>query len=116
MNMPQQNTELLPDDQALTLFIQHQMGDEFPQTLTVTDFRQQIADRISWLLDHNLPMLMSLLYRIDVHEVHVKRVMMLSPPQTLALDLTDLILEKLRQKLYYRRKYAAETHVEDETG
>lgn len=78
------------------------------EQMSMEAFHQLLTHRIAHLLDHDLNMLMHLLYRIDVHEADVKRILMLSLPSEIASDLATLILERLSLKLKYRRQYRNE--------
>ena len=70
--------------------------------------RQALAARITVLLDRNPALLMSILYRIDVAEARVQHAIAHSPPDALASDLADLVLERQLQKVKLRRRYSSD--------
>ncbi|MBL7978838.1 MAG: hypothetical protein JNN12_10900 [Bacteroidetes Order II. Incertae sedis bacterium] len=74
--------------------------------------RNTLAIRISWLLTHRREELLSILYRIDVREYDVKRILTFAAIDEIPVLLADLILEKLREKLVYRKKYPPEKEME----
>ena len=79
-------------------------------TLSWAAVRRFLIERIERLLDGNLALLMSLLYRVDVRERDVQRVLAESPPDRLPADLTDLIIERLLEKIRLRRRYRERGH------
>lgn len=77
-------------------------GDEDAQ-------KSELERIINYLLDHDMERLLQVLYRIDVHEEKVKEVMTTYAVEELAAELAQLVIERLRQKVYYRNKYGRQT-------
>lgn len=65
---------------------------------------EKVQAFILYLLEHDLNRLYSLLYRIDVNESKVKEVFYGSS-QEIAHRITNLIAERLEQKLESRKKF-----------
>lgn len=59
--------------------------------------------QISYLLDHDFNRLLNALYRIDISESEVKRI--LKDSNSLAGDLARAVLEREKQKVLTRLKY-----------
>ncbi|HRR07735.1 MAG TPA: hypothetical protein PLO56_03505 [Rhodothermales bacterium] len=78
----------------------------------VETLRNTLAVRISWLLTHRREELLGILYRIDVRESEVKRILTFAAIDEIPVLLAELILEKLREKLVYRKKYPPEKEME----
>lgn len=72
--------------------------------------RVALAAKVAEMLDRNPSLLMSILYRIDVLERHVKRVLQQSAPDQMALDLADLIIERQQQKARIRAYYRTQSN------
>ena len=70
--------------------------------------RDALAIRVAELLDTNLHLLLSLLYRIDVQEARVKAALTQADPATLPTQLADLIIERQLQKVRIRLHYKNE--------
>ncbi len=68
----------------------------------ITDIKAFLVTQISMLLDKNPGRLMSILYRIDVWEHHVKHAFETAPHGLLAAKLADLIIDRQLQKQKYR--------------
>ena len=78
------------------------------QRPSLEDVRRFLIERIGRLLREQPALLMSLLYRIDVDEADVRRVMAESPPGRLPADLADLVIERQLAKVRMRRRYREE--------
>ena len=79
------------------------------QRPSLEDVRRFLMDRIGRLLNERPALLMSLLYRIDVDEADVRRVMTESPPGRPPADLADLVIERQLAKVRMRRRYRDDT-------
>ena len=71
----------------------------------IDDIRAFLIQRINILLENNMGLLMSALYRIDVSEDAVKQTFATAPPDQLAPRLADLIIKRQIQKIRIREKY-----------
>lgn len=72
---------------------------------TLEEVHAYLVDRISWLLDHRLALLMSILYRIDVHESRVKEIFLAAAPGEIPSRLAHAMIERQLQKLGVREQY-----------
>lgn len=76
-------------------------------TPDVSVFKQNLLKQIHFLLEKDQTTLWNGLYRIDVAENKVREVFSGIPDSSeLASKLRDLIIERLIQKMNFRRKYA----------
>lgn len=66
---------------------------------------QMLCDRISWLIEHNMEYLLSLLYRNDVSEARIHHA--LSPLETdpANVALAKLVMERQKQRLETKKKF-----------
>ncbi|HMB89507.1 MAG TPA: hypothetical protein VKP65_01585 [Rhodothermales bacterium] len=71
--------------------------------LTLNDVRRFLIPRITHLLDRNPPLLMHILYRVDVAESDVKHIFAESQTDAIPADLADLLIERQLQKLRFRQ-------------
>ncbi|NBC15747.1 MAG: hypothetical protein GVY18_00350 [Bacteroidetes bacterium] len=98
MASPDPTTALRPLADAL--------GADVPDApLTLDDVRRYLEQQVRRLLDRHPERLMHVLYRVDVDERAVMRLMAESPPGQLARDLAELLLQRHLQKLETRRRY-----------
>ena len=78
---------------------------DLPENTDYAHLREQLQQKIISLLLNNLPALWNILYRIDVNEHKVKQLFEGNKPELIAPGLTDLILERFKQKAETRLKY-----------
>ncbi len=68
-------------------------------------FLSALTEKVAYLMDKKLDYFLSLLYRLDVKEVDIKKALLgqdtISPPRALAA----LILERQKNRLATRQKY-----------
>ena len=73
--------------------------------MTLDEVRAFLIPRIASLLERNLDLLFSALYRIDVPEPAVKQAFATAGHDELPAVLVDLIIERQIQKIHTRRAY-----------
>ncbi|MBI1184424.1 hypothetical protein GC194_09140 [bacterium] len=83
-------------DELTNLLPQHEQ--EAMQAL-----KNQLAQRIAYMIDHDFELLMQVFYRIDLNEQKVKEALALSPNPS--EKLADLVIEREIQKAQTRMKY-----------
>lgn len=68
-------------------------------------FLDVLTEKVAFLLDSKLDFFLSLLYRLDIEEIHIKRVLTsrdsIDPPRELAM----LILKRQKDRIATREKY-----------
>lgn len=83
------------------------------ETPDVSVFRQNLLKQVHFLLEKDINTLWTGLYRIDVAENKVKEIFLGVPDSSeVASKLCELIIERLIQKMNFRRKYSSNS---DET-
>ncbi|MFK7847314.1 MAG: hypothetical protein AB8G77_18610 [Rhodothermales bacterium] len=95
------DTSDLPEESMTALSTAFGITEE--KTLEITDIKAFLVTQISMLLDKNPSRLMSILYRIDVLEKHVKHAFETAPHGLLAATLADLVIDRQLLKQKYRR-------------
>lgn len=68
--------------------------------------RNWLIENIEWLLDKDFERLLSILYRIDVSEIRVRKLIEQNEGEDAAGIMADLILERQAQKIESRKKYS----------
>ena len=84
------------------------IGDDFDPSMDhpFDHLHAKLTEIVKHLLDREFNQLLMILYRIDVSEEKVKNILELSPPDSLASDLAQAILDRQRQKVELRMKYS----------
>lgn len=90
---------------------------KFGQIETTGEFRSALIELLTWLIDHNFEKLLWILYRIDVDEEKLKKILAENSPDEAPEILADLIIarELQKQKLKEEMKqHEAEDHTDDD--
>lgn len=72
------------------------------------EFLAAIAERVAWFLEHDMDMLMSYLYRLDVAEHLINNALMPFNEEAPSLALAKLILNRQKQRIATKEKYKVE--------
>jgi hypothetical protein len=91
---------------SLVIAIKSHFGDQslpaIQDNIDYEDLRSALAAYIKSLMNENKAYLYASLYRIDVSEKDVRLALTQNIPEFL---LAEMILKKLKEKLYWRNKY-----------
>jgi len=83
------------------------LDDELPDTVAdIEDLKQQLIPIINHLLDKDLNRLLTALYRIDVSEQKVKKIISTGNPEKMADNIAQMVIDREMQKVITRRKYS----------
>lgn len=69
--------------------------------------KEWLIENISWLIDNDFERLLTILYRIDVSELRLKRLIEQNEGENAAEVIAELMLERETQKAESRIKYSA---------
>ncbi len=81
------------------------MGIEYPNDATENELLYAIADRVAWFMQHDIDMLMSYLYRLDVEERYINKALSLKSTEDPQLALARLILDRQKQRMLTKERY-----------
>jgi len=98
------------DDQTLLetkALIQQQFELDAPgeDPLSEVDFLELLANRIGWMIEHDIELLFSTLYRMDVSEGAVAQAMHPNAPEMANVGLARLVLARQKQRVETKRSY-----------
>ena len=85
--------------------LNHSFGLDLPEAASLDALTVVLADRINTMITGDFNRLVSLLYRIDVNEAKLKKLLRENPGVDAGLLIARLILERQWQKIETRRKY-----------
>ncbi|MGZ8550758.1 MAG: hypothetical protein ACXWV2_08855 [Chitinophagaceae bacterium] len=88
------------------------LGIELPGGLSLNELREIIADYINPLIGNNFNKLISILYRLDINEPKLRKLLNDNPAEDAGIIIADLIIERQIQKIQSRESF----HKKDETG
>ncbi len=73
---------------------------------------QMLCDRISWMIEHNMEYLLSLLYRNDVLEHKIHDALSPTNPEPANVALAKLVMERQHQRLATKKQYGSQRSTE----
>lgn len=77
--------------------------------VTETELREWLEGRITYMLEYEKDLLMSTLYRLDVEEGRIKWVLEHLDQPLIATGLTELVLERQKQRQATKEAYGGKT-------
>lgn len=72
---------------------------DLPETVSKTDFINELANRINELIVHDFPKLVNILYRIDVNEEQLKAMLKEYSHEDAGYIIAQLIIDREKKKL-----------------
>jgi hypothetical protein len=81
--------------------------DELNGLDNLQTLKEWLMENISWLIDNDFERLLVILYRIDVSEMRLKRLIEQNEGENAAEVIADLMIERETQKAESRKKYSA---------
>src|SRR6478735_12779166 len=79
-----------------------------------TDFVNQLALEINGLILHDFNRLISILYRIDINEIELKKMLQQYSQVDAGLIIAQLIIDRQMEKAALRSKFRKEDNIPDE--
>lgn len=103
------------DNRPLTDLLQKDMGLQVSPRQGLEEIRKELTAHINQLINEDFDKLVSLLYRIDVNEHKIRRLLDQQQGENAAGLIADLILERQLQKIRSRQEFTGNTDIpEDE--
>ena len=92
------------DDQKLAILINKEFPVELPSTISIQELKEKLAAHIDHLINHDFEKLVFHLYRVDVDETRMRKLLEQTAGENAALLIADLIIERQLQKISTRRE------------
>ena len=94
------------DNHLLIKGLNNELAIELPETSTWDAIRNKLYGFVNHLIDKNFQKLMMILYRIDVHEDKLRKLLKANPATDAGLVIADLIMERQVQKIKTRQEFS----------
>jgi hypothetical protein len=91
----------------------HILTESEEEELDEEQLHLALAARIADMLEHEIDLLLSTLYRLDVFESKIKHVLSGRTGEGVAEGLARLVIERQKEKIESRRRYAEKEQQED---
>jgi hypothetical protein len=103
------------DETDLIEIINHELGLVFPDKITIEKISNRLAAHINYLIEHDFQKLVSVLYRVDVNETKLKKLLKENAGEDAGVIIADLIIERQLQKIKSRQAFRRDdNHIADE--
>ena len=105
--MAQMNTDLIPA-------LRQSINIELPDNLSFESLHDKLSDHINHLIQNDFQKLALILYRIDVNEEKLKRLLEENTNKDASTIITDLIIERQLQKIKSRQEFRRDNNISEE--
>lgn len=89
----------------LAIGISQSFGIELPHNNSLTELKEKLAVFIHDLINHDFNKLVSILYRVDINETRLKKLLEQNPSEDAGLMIAELIIERQTQKMHSREHF-----------
>jgi hypothetical protein len=101
-------------DTNLVTDINQSLDIELPVSVSQQELREKLVAHINHLINHDFEKLVFYLYRIDVDETKMRRLLEQREGEGAAGLIADLIIERQLQKIESRKKFSSGENPEEE--
>lgn len=105
--MSQNNTDVVSG-------INESLDISLPESIAPDELRNKLSGHINYLINHDFEKLVYYLYRIDVDENKIRKLLAAKEGENAALLITDLIIERQLQKIESRKKTGGAENIADD--
>lgn len=99
--------DLIPD-------INQSLEISLPDSISLDELKQKLSSHINHLINHDFEKLVFYLYRIDVNESKMKRLLVQQDGENASALIADLIIERQLQKIESRKNTSTDKNIPDE--
>lgn len=92
-------------NEALVNSLQNDLAIELPEKISREELEAKLAVFINELINHNFQQLVQILYRIDVNESRLKKLLNDNPQQDAGKLIARLIIERQLQKIKLKQEF-----------
>ena len=83
-------------------------------SISLDELKQKLSSHINHLINHDFEKLVFYLYRIDVNESKMKRLLVQQDGENASVLIADLIIERQLQKIESRKNTSTDKNIPDE--
>lgn len=94
-------------EKELVQTLQNELGLQLNESITEEKIKTLIAAKINDLIRYDFPQLTQLLYRIDINEQRLKKLLNEAGEKDAAEIIAELIMERQMQKFESRKRFKA---------
>ncbi len=107
--------KLILMENDLTALIKKDLAIDLPDIISIPELEKLLSVYVNDLIQHNFQQLITLLYRIDVNETKLRKLLQEHTNETAGNILAKLIIERQIQKIKTRQQFnQAENDISEE--
>lgn len=102
------------EDNRIIQSINEGFDIRLPHSIRRDELHGELAHHINHLIQHNFPRLVQLLYRIDINEAQLKKLLQQNPEADAGEIIAALIIERQEQKIKTRSSFPSAGDIPDD--
>ena len=95
----------MSNDKEIISLLKKDLAIELPENIVLNDAARHLAAHINNLIETDFNKLVAILYRLDVSETKLKRLLEENTGRDAGIIIADLIIERQIQKIRSRRQF-----------
>ena len=100
----------MENEALLIIYLQQELLIDSKNNFSINELIEKLAAHINHLINNNFQELVGLLYRIDVHETKLRRVLKENINEDAGKIIAQLIIERQLQKIKSRQEFSAKNN------
>ncbi|HMU44941.1 MAG TPA: hypothetical protein PKC72_01175 [Chitinophagaceae bacterium] len=101
-------------DADIIPYINNSFEISLPEKASLEELKEKLSTQINYLINHDFEKLVSILYRIDVNESKMRKLLESNKGENAAGLIADLVIERQLQKAESRKRSASDKNIPDE--
>jgi hypothetical protein len=96
---------MMSDQKELIQILNTELAIELPEKISFEELKENLSQHINHLIDTNFQKLVAILYRVDVSEFKLKKLLDENTGEDSCSVIADLIIERQLQKIKSRQQF-----------
>lgn len=101
-------------DPDIVPYINSSFEISLPEKASLEELKEKLSIQINYLINHDFEKLVSILYRIDVNESKMRKLLEYNKGENAAGLIADLVIERQLQKAQSRKRSASDKNIPDD--
>ncbi len=99
---------------SLIEILKNNLDIDFPENIELDALKEKLSEYINHLIQTDFQKLIVILYRVDVSEPKLKKLLKQHPGEDAAGIITELIIERQEQKIKSRQQFKRNENISDD--
>jgi hypothetical protein len=103
----------MSDDKEIINLLRKELSIDLPENILLNEVTAILSAYINGLIQTDFQKLIFILYRIDVNETRLKRILKENPGEDSSRIISDLIIERQLQKIKSRKEFPRDNNIDE---